>query len=107
MLGPRRESLTTLRSVYFDMDRCSGCGRCIEACPERNIFIDATLQLSLRKLISCSHCHTCIRVCPTRAVLPVEVKDPFLYDFAPREVLAPGQRPLSDRKAQGRPAQPR
>lgn len=52
------------REVYLP-DRCTGCGVCIENCPDRalsrspqGIAVDATL---------CRHCGRCVQVCPMEA----------------------------------------
>lgn len=59
--------------VITDPQRCSGCGRCITACPEKLY----TLELnSLRKIShnknpqKCALCGRCLRACPLGIINP-------------------------------------
>lgn len=57
--------------------RCSGCGRCVAACPERIITL-ATEQHRKRATVTdaerCTHCGRCIVACP---LLPPASTDPL------------------------------
>ncbi|MGB9081114.1 MAG: 4Fe-4S dicluster domain-containing protein [Desulfuromonadaceae bacterium] len=56
----------------IDPARCSGCGRCVAACPEKVITLEtvrhhktAVLQHSER----CTSCGRCVKACPVAALL--------------------------------------
>ena len=51
--------------IKIDVDKCVGCGGCIDLCPATAIslvndrsFVDVDL---------CLECETCVKVCPVRA----------------------------------------
>ena len=48
-----------------DMDKCSGCGKCISNCPTHNIYKDASGVIRLRH--NCLMCMRCSFYCPTDA----------------------------------------
>jgi NAD-dependent dihydropyrimidine dehydrogenase PreA subunit len=53
--------------VITDPERCSGCGRCISACPERlyTFEIINNRKRSLNKSPEkCSFCGRCVKACP-------------------------------------------
>ena len=55
----------------IDASRCSGCGRCVAACPERLISLEAD-QYRKHALISqperCIRCGACLDACPLEAI---------------------------------------
>jgi NAD-dependent dihydropyrimidine dehydrogenase PreA subunit len=60
---------------YIDSDRCTGCGACVDICPQGAISIQNDLAVIDQAL--CSKCGNCAEVCPTgaihaRAPVPVE-----------------------------------
>ncbi len=62
MTAPRPTSVPVV-----DRKRCSGCGRCVAACPERLISLEvegyrkyAVLQEPWR----CTRCGACVAACP-------------------------------------------
>lgn len=46
--------------VTLHPDACIGCGRCVEACTAKAIFLDD----ETRKPIVCRHCGICTQFCP-------------------------------------------
>jgi len=52
-------------------ERCSGCGRCVAACPERIITLE-TEKHRKHAIITephrCSNCGACIDACPIEAI---------------------------------------
>lgn len=53
--------------VITETQRCSGCGRCVAACPEKLY----TLQINIRRKFAhnknpqkCTVCGSCLRACP-------------------------------------------
>lgn len=58
------------RMMQVDRNRCTGCGRCLEACPTGAIRLAdgvATVEASL-----CRGCQACLEACPTGAIFAVE-----------------------------------
>lgn len=53
-------------SGYFIEDKCIGCGKCLEVCPQRCIdisHIPAVIDQS-----HCLHCGRCLEICPVGAI---------------------------------------
>jgi pyruvate formate lyase activating enzyme len=51
--------------LFFNAERCTGCGMCVDVCPENAISINDNISLTDRKL--CKACGTCAEVCPNEA----------------------------------------
>ena len=49
----------------ISVEPCTLCGACREACPDKAIALDETLNLPLIDTDRCLSCGQCIRVCPT------------------------------------------
>lgn len=61
--------------VIIDMEKCTGCWKCIEACPFKSIQKDELRE----KAIKCDFCkgydtQACVESCPTDALTIVEIK---------------------------------
>jgi len=55
--------------VYVDIEKCTGCGTCAEACPEAAISITGgTAKVDQER---CTDCEACVEVCPNGAMLAV------------------------------------
>jgi len=53
--------------VYVDIEQCTGCGACAEACPAGAIsLIGGTAEIDQEK---CTGCEACVEVCPNGAML--------------------------------------
>ena len=57
--------------VKIDSNKCTGCGGCIDLCPEIAISMINDVVTVNEEL--CTGCNICIKVCPMRA--PYEVKE--------------------------------
>jgi ferredoxin len=55
----------------IDTNKCTGCGGCIDLCPEIAISMINDVVTVNQEL--CTGCSICIKVCPMRA--PYEVKE--------------------------------
>lgn len=53
-------------SGYFVTDRCTGCKRCLEMCPQKCIDVSGTPAVIQQA--HCLHCGNCLAVCPVGAV---------------------------------------
>lgn len=77
--------------IFIDEDRCSGCGVCLEACPEGAIVFRDSAAAIERHL--CTGCADCLPVCPEAAIYEVEAAPvPVAAASAAAE---PGQQSLS------------
>jgi pyruvate formate lyase activating enzyme len=59
------ESKDLRSEIFYNRERCVGCGKCLPACPERAIQIYEGRSKTNREL--CKGCGTCVDVCPHEA----------------------------------------
>jgi len=52
--------------VHIDSIRCTGCGYCIDVCPQKAITIENNVAVIHQEL--CVQCGTCIEACPVGAI---------------------------------------
>ena len=55
-------------SILIDRKRCTGCGRCAEACPGNLIFRDEDGRAYLKHPEDCWGCASCLKECRFQAV---------------------------------------
>jgi len=59
--------------ITIDSGKCTGCGACVERCPEGAIrLVDGLAGIDQAK---CKGCEACVEVCPENAILPVNVQE--------------------------------
>jgi len=99
------ESQTFQQELFYNRDRCTGCGRCLPACPEKAIEIVEGRSRTLRTL--CNVCGACAEVCAEEArglmgkvVSAKEVfaevdKDAVFYERSGGGVTLSGGEPLA------------
>ncbi len=52
-------------AVKIDLNKCDGCGKCIEVCPVEGIKLEKGKAGVTEQ---CVDCETCISVCPNQAI---------------------------------------
>jgi len=56
---------------HIDSERCTGCGRCVAACPERLFTLESSghrKSALLTDLIRCTRCNRCAADCLVGAI---------------------------------------
>ena len=57
--------------VKIDLERCDGCGKCVEECP-MDVFQMASNKAQAVNEEDCMTCYLCETVCPKFAITVVE-----------------------------------
>jgi len=61
--------MQTADMLYVDVDRCSGCGVCVDVCPSGAMSVQDG-KASINQAL-CTHCEACFHACPEQAILSV------------------------------------
>ncbi len=56
--------------ITIDLEKCTGCGGCIDLCP--SIAISMIQDVVTIDQEICTECKICVKVCPMRAPYEVE-----------------------------------
>ena len=59
--------LNDVTSLEFDVQKCTGCGRCIEVCPH-GVFVIDHKKVRITDRNACMECGACARNCRAEAV---------------------------------------
>ena len=73
------------QTVWIDIQRCTGCGTCVEVCP-----VEAITLANGRAHINhetCTGCKACVNACPEGAAQPVVEGDLILAPERPAPVV--------------------
>ena len=52
-------------AAKVDKEQCTGCGICVDACPQEAISLNDVVKIVLEK---CTDCGTCVEECPNDAI---------------------------------------
>lgn len=62
----KKQKTTTMDFPRINIDRCTGCGSCIDVCPMDAIsLVEGKAVIDLDK---CTNCHACESACPADAI---------------------------------------
>jgi fumarate reductase flavoprotein subunit/NADH-quinone oxidoreductase subunit F len=66
-----------LKSVYIDPDTCTGCGQCLNVCPQ-DAILGKTGYIHMIDTLDCTQCGACIDVCDEKSIIVMQNKPPKL-----------------------------
>jgi NAD-dependent dihydropyrimidine dehydrogenase PreA subunit len=74
--------------LTIELDRCDGCGNCVEVCPEGAIsLVSGVARIDSG---SCTECEVCVQACPSGAI---RVARPIAVRREPAAAVAETRRP--------------
>jgi len=59
--------LANVVTLALDVEKCNGCGMCIEVCPHE-VFATEDHRVTIQDLDACMECGACALNCPTGAL---------------------------------------
>jgi Fe-S-cluster-containing hydrogenase component 2 len=78
--------------IFVDEDKCTGCGDCLEVCPEEGAIVLQEDKAIINQEL-CNSCAECVTACPEGAIYEVEAA-PMVPEQA-QPVQVTGQSALS------------
>jgi len=57
--------------IFIDEDKCTGCGDCLEVCPEEGAIVLQEDKAVINQEL-CNSCAECVTACPESAIYEVE-----------------------------------
>jgi len=57
--------------IFIDEDKCTGCGDCLEVCPEEGAIVLQEDKAIINQEL-CTSCADCVTACPESAIYEVE-----------------------------------
>lgn len=60
--------LEIMHHVIIDRERCTGCGSCVEVCPEEALRLDEDEEKVVLTPELCVECGACVHECPEHAI---------------------------------------
>mgnify|MGYP004705461175 CR=1 FL=1 len=61
--------LTEKGMTTVNKDTCTGCGACVEACPDKVLtLVDGKARAGSGIFMGCIACGHCVAVCPTESI---------------------------------------
>lgn len=70
--------------IFIDEDKCTGCGDCLQACPEEAIVVQEDKAVINQEL--CTSCGDCMTACPESAIYEVEAAPMVREQAQPAQV---------------------
>jgi NAD-dependent dihydropyrimidine dehydrogenase PreA subunit len=58
--------------IKVDRDKCTGCGECVEICPEEVYELQNDISVPVN-IEECTGCESCLEVCEQDAISVTEV----------------------------------
>ena len=63
----KNQYLKNVSTLKFMLNKCVGCGKCVEVCPH-NVFVIKENKAEVNDRDSCMECGACIKDCPAGAI---------------------------------------
>jgi Fe-S-cluster-containing hydrogenase component 2 len=71
--------------IFIDEDKCTGCGDCLEVCPEEGAIVLQEDKAVINQDL-CNSCADCLAACPERAIYEVETAPMVAEQAQPAQV---------------------
>ena len=55
-------------NIEIDLDKCEGCGDCVEICPGEVLELNEEEKAEVVDLDACTECCSCVETCPNEAI---------------------------------------